>query len=226
MALSLPTAAEIDRKLRDDFAKRLQDFGISSEATDPVLAVLFRTFARQMEALYSETENIRLALLDELINGLGVRNRSARAAQTIVRFRVALDPEFVGAGVPIAGTAENGVKVEFTTDVGVTVSRARIALAATYEQNSLRLAEGVDIPDEVRAARPSLEAVPASLGGCPAVFLAIEDLPSSHLSRHAFYFDIDSEARRNRRISAQRKLVLGDVLRGVRRQRHHATEAG
>jgi len=66
MAYTPATAVEIDKKLRDDFRRRLKDFGISAETTDPVLAVLFRTFAGQLEALYSETERIRLALLDAL----------------------------------------------------------------------------------------------------------------------------------------------------------------
>src|SRR5215469_4590939 len=128
MPLSIPSAAEIDRKLRDDFARRLQDFGISTEGADPVLAVLFRTFARQLEALYSETENIRLALLDELINGLGIRNRSARAAQTVVRFGVDRNPELVHAGTALSGNSETGENVVFTSDADVLVSRARIAL--------------------------------------------------------------------------------------------------
>src|SRR5438445_24635 len=85
MAYTTASAVEIDKKLRDDFRRRLKDFGISAEATDPVLAVLFRTFAGQLEALYSETERIRLALLDELIAGLGFQRRAARPAQTIVR---------------------------------------------------------------------------------------------------------------------------------------------
>jgi hypothetical protein len=195
MALSLPTAAEIDRKLRDDFARRLQDFGIAPEASDPILAVLFRTFAKQLETLYNETENIRLALLDELINGLGIQNRSARAAQTIVRFGVDRHPEYVPAGTALAGNTEAGEKLIFTTDAGVMVSRARIALAATYQKGSLRLMGGVEMPDEVRAARPSLEPVPASLGACPAIFIAIEDVPPSHLSRHSLFIDISSEAR-------------------------------
>jgi hypothetical protein len=195
MALSLPTAAEIDRKLRDDFARRLQDFGITPEASDPVLAVLFRTFARQVEALYSETENIRLALLDELINGLGIRNRSARAAQTIVKLGVDRNPEYVGAGTALAGNTEAGEKVIFTADADVLVSPARIALVATYQKGMLRLAGGIEMPDELRAARPSLESVPASLGGCPAIFIAIENLPPAHLSRHSFFIDISSEAR-------------------------------
>ena len=75
MAYERPTAVEIDKKLREDFRRRLKDFGISAEATDPVLAVLFRTLAGQLEALYSETGRIRLALLDELITGLGIEPR-------------------------------------------------------------------------------------------------------------------------------------------------------
>ena len=71
MAYAQATASEIDRKLREDFRRRLREFGVSAEATDPILAVLFRTFAGQIESLYNETGRIRLALLDELTSELG-----------------------------------------------------------------------------------------------------------------------------------------------------------
>src|SRR5215469_2558545 len=86
MSYSNASAIEIDKKLRDDFRRRLKDFGISAELTDPVLAVLFRTFAQQLETLYSETDRIRLVLLDELLTNLGLEERMARPAQTVVRF--------------------------------------------------------------------------------------------------------------------------------------------
>ncbi len=194
MAMPTPTAAGIDQKLRDDFRIRLKDFGMTADASDPVLAILFRTFARQLEVLYSETDGIRLALLDELINGLSIANRAARAAQTIVRFGVDRNAQFLAAGTALAGETETGEKLVFATDTDVTVSNARIAMAAAYQQGSLRLLSGVDMPDEVRSARPSTEPVSADLGGCPAIFLAIENLPDSHLTRHSFFFEINSEA--------------------------------
>src|SRR5258708_28685640 len=98
MAYPRATAIEIDKKLRDDFRRRLKDFGISAETTDPVLAVLFRTFAGQLENLYSETEGTRLALLDELTAGLGIERRAARPTQTVVRFLLERDSEWIDSG--------------------------------------------------------------------------------------------------------------------------------
>ena len=54
--------------MREDFARRLKDgYGITSEASDPILAVLFRTFAVQIEDIYKEAgEAIPAAILAEL----------------------------------------------------------------------------------------------------------------------------------------------------------------
>lgn len=185
-----PTAVEIDRKLRDDFRRRLRDFGVSSEATDPVLAVLFRTLGGQLEELYSASDRIRLALLDELISGLGVEARRARAAQTVVRFLTGGNPQLVEAGTELIGEADTGDRLTFTTDVTVSVSTARIALAATYQNGEFRLLPGFEMPDEIQSARPSLEPVRANLGAHPAVYLAIENLPEHHLGRHGFFIEL------------------------------------
>src|SRR5215469_12608039 len=100
------SAVEIDNKLREDFRRRVKDFGISAEVTDPVLAVLFRTFAQQLEALYSETDRLRLALLDELIANLGIEPRMARAAQTVVRFLQDQGSQLIAAGTELVGEAQ------------------------------------------------------------------------------------------------------------------------
>ena len=73
MGSSKVMAAEIYRKLREDFARRLKEYGLSPELTDPMLAVLFRTVAGQLEAQYSEFDRRQASLLDELIAGLGPR---------------------------------------------------------------------------------------------------------------------------------------------------------
>src|SRR5437016_13879579 len=103
MAYAKASATEIDKKLRDDFRRRLKDFGVSAEVTDPVLAVLFRTFAGQLEVLYSETEHIRLALLDELITSLGFQRRTARPAQTIVGFLAERSSHLLDFGTELMG---------------------------------------------------------------------------------------------------------------------------
>src|SRR5215831_8531914 len=85
-----PRAVEIDRKMREDFARRLKEsYGISSETTDPILAVLFRTFAVQVEDIYKEAgDTIPAAVLDELIAGLGMPHRLSRPAQLVVKLSV------------------------------------------------------------------------------------------------------------------------------------------
>src|SRR3974377_564534 len=119
MPYSSASAIEIDKKLRDDFRRRLRDYGISAETTDPVLAVLFRTLAQQLENLYSETGRIRLALLDELIAGLGVEQRMARPAQTVVRFLAPTGSQVVEAGTELIGEAQTGERPPFTTAAAI-----------------------------------------------------------------------------------------------------------
>lgn len=194
MAYARATAVEIDKKLRDDFRRRLKDFGISAETADPVLAVIFRTFAGQLETLYSDTERIRLALLDELIAGLGTERRAARAAQTIVRFLVDRDAELIDAGTELIGEAQSGERLTFTTDASIAASPARLALAATYQDGTLQLMPGIEMPEAVAAARPAVDPVKINLGATPALFLALEELPAMHLSRLGFFFELGPDA--------------------------------
>lgn len=195
MPYTSATAVEIDRKLREDFRRRLKEYGVSAEVTDPVLAVLFRTFAQQLEVLYKDTDKIRLALLDELIAGLGIEGRRARPAQTIVRLHGATQPVLVEAGTMMTGEAQTGGKFGFATDAPVWVSGARVACAFAYEDRALRLLPGVEMPDEVTAARPALDPVKCNLGPLPALFIAV-DLPErEHLSGHCLYFDLSPDAR-------------------------------
>ncbi len=193
------SAIEIDKKLRDDFRRRLKDFGVSAETTDPVLAVLFRTFAQQLETLYNETDRIRLALLDELIAGLGIERRMARPAQTMVRFLAASAEQAIEAGTELVGEAQTGERLTFTTDCPITASSARIALAATYQDGALQLMPGIDLSPSFQSGRPSLDPVRINLGPNPAVFLAIENLPPSHLSSNSFFFELNPDAYRIQR---------------------------
>ncbi len=190
------SAIEIDRKLRDDFRRRLRDFGVSAETTDPVLAVLFRTFAQQLETLYAETGRIRLALLDELIAGLGLDRRMARPAQTIVRFLNASGSQLVEAGTELIGEATTGERLTFTTDAAVAGSAARIAVAATYQDGALQLMPGIEMPEALQARRPALDPVKVNLGPNPALYLAIENLPPTHLGQHSFFFELGPDAYR------------------------------
>ena len=197
MPYSSASAIEIDKKLRDDFRRRLRDYGISAETTDPILAVLFRTLAQQLENLYSETGRIRLALLDELIAGLGVEQRMARPAQTVARFLLpGAGSQVVEAGTELMGEAQTGERLTFTTDATIAVSQAAIAMAFTYQEGALQLMPGMELPERIQNARPALDPVKVNLGPHPAVILAIEKLPASHLSLHSFFFELGPDAAR------------------------------
>jgi hypothetical protein len=199
MPYTSTSAIEIDKKLRDDFRRRLKDFGVSAETTDPVLAVLFRTFAQQLETLYSETGRIRLALLDELIAGLGIERRMARPAQTVVRFLTNSGTQLVEAGTELIGEAQGGGRLTFTTDRTVMASGAQIALAVTYQDGALQLLPGLEMPEAFQARRPSLDPVRVNLGPNPAIYLAVENLPPSHLSHHSFLLELGPDAHRIQR---------------------------
>ncbi|MGH9398447.1 MAG: hypothetical protein ACRD18_16565 [Terriglobia bacterium] len=190
MALGKATANEIYKKLREDFRRQLKNYGDTAESTDPVLAALFRTFASQLESQYQEVERLRLALLDELITGLGIERRTAHPAQTVVRFPMERGAGDIDAGTELLGESASGEKMTFTTDASLSVSTAAISLALTYQGGAVRLLSGVDMPETLQSARPSLDPVKVNLGANPAIFLAIEGLPESHLSQHGFFFEL------------------------------------
>ncbi len=182
---------EIDRKLRDDFRRRVKDFGVSTEVTDPLLAVLFRTVAQQIDQVYSDTAQLRQSLLHELMSGLHLDAYLARPAQAVVRLLNDLgEPRTLRAGTEVNAVASSGERMLFSLDATVEVSRARLAMALSYQDQSVRLLSGVELSETVQALRPSLEAVPVNLGPQPALFLAIEDLPASLLSRHGIFFEL------------------------------------
>ncbi len=189
------SAVEIDRKLNQDFRRRLKDYGISAEATDPVLAVIFRTFAQEIERLYLETGRIRTSLLDEFLSGLHIEPRKAHPAQSIVRFFPnAGTTVLVPGGTELEAIAGTGERLTFITDAAVRASTARIAIAATYQDGFLQLLPGIEMPDELHAAHPSMDQVLAKLGPHPALYLAVEDLPATHLSNHSVFFGLGPDA--------------------------------
>src|SRR5213593_538930 len=130
-----PRATEIDRKMREDFARRLKEgYGISSESTDPILAVLFRTFAVQIEDIYKEAgEAIPAAIVDELIAGLGMPERRSRPAQLVAKFALPSGEELFEAGTELIGETSSGERLVFALDSDVQVSTARIVFAGSYQ---------------------------------------------------------------------------------------------
>lgn len=200
------SAAEIDLKLRDDFRRYLLEYGIESTLIDPVLAVLFRTLASQIHALSSDTDRLRTALFDELLEGLGFERRFAHPAQVVVRYSCQADPVHVGAGTVLSGEPESGGRMSFTTDYGISVSSARIAAVFVYQRpidssnvgfgpdGLLRLLSGIELPPESLRAGPSYTAVPANLGVHPAIYVALENSGPTYLSRHGIFLQTSPEA--------------------------------
>jgi hypothetical protein len=191
MSFQPPTILDIDRSLRDDFRRRVKDFGISVEATDPVLAVLFRTFAHQIERVYADTGRMRQSLLDELMAGLQLPQRLAHPAQAVVRFSShGQRAKTLRCGTELNARASTGERLTFGLDATVQVSSARIALALGYQDQQLQLLPSVGTAETLQAYRPSIDPVKVNLGAQPALLLAIEDLPPTLLRRHGIFFEL------------------------------------
>jgi len=186
-----PNVLEIDRKLRDDFRRRVKDFGVSTETTDPLLAVLFRTVAQQIDQIYSDTAQLRQSLLHELMSGLQVQQYLATPAQAAVRLINDLsEPRVLRAGSELNAVASTGERLSFGLDATFEVSQARIAFALSYQDQTLRLLTGVEMSDTIQAMRPSSDPVPVSLGPQPALYIAIENLSPGLLNRHSLFFEL------------------------------------
>ena len=191
MSAQIPNVLEIDRKLRDDFRRRVKDFGVSSETTDPLLAVLFRTVAQQIDQVYSDSAQLRQSLLHELMNGLEVQQYLATPAQAAVRLINDLaEPRVLRGGTELNAVAASGERLVFGLDATCEVSQARVAFALSYQDQAVRLLSGVEMSDAMHAMRPSLEAVPVALGPQPSLYLAMENLSPQLLNRHGLFFEM------------------------------------
>ena len=191
MSFQPPTILDIDRSLRDDFRRRVKDFGISVDATDPVLAVLVRTVAQQIEGVYADTGRMRQSMLDELMAGLQLPQRLAHPAQSVVRFSSRSQrAKVLRAGTELNARASSGERLTFGLDATIQVSSARIALALAYQDQQLQLLPGVEMTESLAAYRPSIDPVKVNLGAQPALLLAIENLPATLLRKHAIFFEL------------------------------------
>ena len=191
MGQHTPSVLEIDRKLRDDFRRRVKDFGVNAETTDPLLAVLFRTVAQQIDQVYGDTAQLRQSLLRELMNGLDVQPYLARPSQAVVGFsNSSAEPRTLRSGTELNATSGQGERLIFQLDANIEVSQARLSFALAYQNGAIRVLTGVEMSESAHALRPSLDAVPLALGEQPALFLAFENLPSTLLSRHGLFFEL------------------------------------
>src|SRR5262245_51564315 len=122
-----PRTVEIDHKMREDFTRRLKEsYGITYD-TDPVLQILFRTFAVQIEDIYKEAgETIPAAVLDELIAGLGMPERRSRPAQLVVKFSLPSGEQLFETGTELIGETSSGERLVFALDNDVQISTAKL----------------------------------------------------------------------------------------------------
>jgi len=191
-----PRPTEIDKKLRDDFRRLLKEYGVTTEETDPILAVLLRSFAAQIAEVYEQAaESIPMAILDELMSGLGMPELRARAAQTVVRFSLLNGRESFEEMTELIGESKSRDKLTFTLDASLDISAARIAFVAIYQDGMLRIHHGTEMTKELEDARPSFEGAPAELGNNPSIYIAVDVDDAEHLSRHGVYFELLPEAR-------------------------------
>ena len=188
------SVAEIDLQLREEFRRHLGEYGMEWTAIDPVLAVLFRTLAHQIGSITSNTTALRAALLGELLDGLGLHRRFAQPAQTIVAYRCEQELAEIPAGTELIGRPEHGGRRSFLTDYSICVSPARIAGVFVYQDGGLRLLSGMALPEDTLRAEPGYEPVEARLGSFPSIYIAIEHLPQSNLSRHGLFLQLSPEA--------------------------------
>jgi hypothetical protein len=225
-----PRPTEIDKKLRDDFRRLLKEYGVTTQETDPILAVLLRSFAAQVAEVYEQAaENIPLAILDELMSGLGMPERRARAAQTVVRFGLSSGRESFEGMTELLGESGSREKLTFTLDTSIDVSAARIALVAIYQDGMLRIHHGTELTKELEDARPSFDGAPAELGANPAIYIAVDVNDAEHLSRHGFYFELLPEARDLAAYLKREVWCLIDDEGGIRAEgllRPHAASGG
>src|SRR5205823_358880 len=92
------------------------------------------------------------------------------------------------------GNASTGERLTFISDATISVSSARLALAFTYQNESIQLLSGVEMPQSLEAARPSLDPVGVRVGPQPAIYLAFEDLSPEHLSHHSLFFEFGPDS--------------------------------
>lgn len=191
MSFQPPTTLEIDRNLREEFRRRVKDFGIMVDATDPALAVLFRTFAQQIEIVYADTGRMQQSLLDELMAGLQLPKHLAQPAQTMVQFSTRqARARLLHAGTPLQAKAASGERLMFHLDADVEISSARIALAMVYQGQQLQILSCVPMAESLQSLRPSSDPVKVQLGPQPALLLAFEAMPSTLLGRHGLFFEL------------------------------------
>lgn len=198
----LPQLIDVAHKLSQDFAHQLTVVtdAPQGQQPDPLLAVMFHSFAAQVAKVYDQAkEAMPQAVLSELIAGLDMPERNARAAQTVVKFSLPPsesankqnDAQAFDAGTQFIGEGELRERLTFALDTPLAVSRAQIAFAAIYQDGALRWHQGTALGGDFATAQPAKEAVPVDLGPSPALFLAIEIDEAQHLSQHGFFFDLN-----------------------------------
>lgn len=181
------TAAQVAADLRRDFETAVHADG-SEGLPDPVLAILFQTLGAQVGRVYQEAEQeFPVAVLEDLMEGLGMPPRLAQPAQTVVRFSGIEQREPVGPDTQLTGHARTGDLLGFAPDEEIELSPTTLAFAAVYEAGRLYAVSGARVPDG--PAIPP-ESVPLELAAAPTLYLAF-DVDDAHLGGLGLFVDGD-----------------------------------
>lgn len=177
-------AAELRREFENEFQAREG----RQPARDPVLQTLFLAFAAQVNKVYEQAErDFPLAVLDDLVRGLGLSPRQAQPAQSVVQFRGISERERIGPEVALIGYAPTGEQLAFAPDTSIELQPAELRFAGVWEAGRLQVARGALLPNGTPLPQ---HRVPLDLRrSAPVLWLAIEG-DDAHLGGLAVHLDV------------------------------------
>lgn len=182
------TAAQVAGDLRRDFEAAMRRESDGPFLPDPVVAVLFQALAAQVGQVYEEArKEFPVAVLEDLMEGLGMPPRLAQPAQTVVRFSGIEQREPVGPDTPLTGYSRTGNLLGFAPDEEIELSPTTLAFAAVYEAGQLYAVSGARVPGGP-AIPPG--GVPLDLTAAPTLYLAF-DVDEAHLGGLGVFVDGD-----------------------------------
>jgi len=193
MDYTFPNRASIEAEILQQFRRELASQDLPTDQSDPLIRILFRSFSASLERLYSDREEARKLLLDELIDGLEVERRTARPAQTVIHFESSRSH---GIQLPddlsLIGQANDGDKIPFMIDMPIRVCGTDLAFAIAYQNGTVQLSsEGTH---DKQGAASNRNPISFSLGQPAVLYLAFEPLGPAHLSNVGLYIGLGTNA--------------------------------
>jgi hypothetical protein len=187
---------EIAIKLQEDYQRMLRESGGTLDAvSDPVLTAFFRTVAHRIDSVSAHVRQVLPSeILDRLIGNLDIPVLRSRPAQTVVRFNVPKESEFLDRNTQLV-VSTAGDRLYFSTDAAIRVSEARLAFAAGYENGQLSPLPCGPYPQEIEEHYLH-DPVTADLGAAPLILMAFDLHPDVHLDMHGLFLDLTPEGKR------------------------------